>query len=64
MIGDWAFLGILFFLALTGFLLEGFRIAVTDPPFEVWSPAGWALGPAFISLGLEGDAAESARLAT
>jgi Fe-S oxidoreductase len=63
-IGDWAFLGILFFLALTGFLLEGFRIAVTDPPFEVWSPAGWALGQAFISLGLEGDAAESARLAT
>jgi len=63
-VGDWAFLGILFLLALSGFLLEGFRIAVADPPFEAWSPAGWALGQAFIGLGLEGGAAESARLVT
>jgi Fe-S oxidoreductase len=63
-IGDWAFLGILFFLALTGFLLEGFRIAVANPDFEVWAPFGWLLGQAFIAGGLEGGDAESARLAT
>ena len=64
LIGDWAFLAALFFLALTGFLLEGLRIAVDDPSFEVWAPAGWALGQGFIALGVEGDAAESARLVT
>ena len=61
-IGDWAFLGILFFLALTGFLLEAFRIAANDPDFEAWSPFGWLGGQAFIGLGLEGATAESARL--
>jgi Fe-S oxidoreductase len=59
--GDWAFLGSLFFLALTGFLLEAFRIAATDPDFETWSPLGWLVGHAFIGLGFDGDAAGSAR---
>ncbi|MDQ3895048.1 MAG: 4Fe-4S dicluster domain-containing protein, partial [Actinomycetota bacterium] len=63
-IGDWLFLAILFFLALTGFLLEAFRIAVGDPSFEVWSPAGWALAQGFGAAGLGGEAADSARLAT
>jgi Fe-S oxidoreductase len=30
-------------IGLTGFLLEASRIAVTDPPFEVWSFVGWTL---------------------
>jgi Fe-S oxidoreductase len=59
--GDWIFLGSLFFLALTGFLLEAFRIAADDPSFEVWAPFGWLVGHAFIGLGFEGDAADSAR---
>jgi Fe-S oxidoreductase/nitrate reductase gamma subunit len=59
-IGDWTFLGLLFFLALTGFLLESFRIADTNPSFEVWSPVGWAVGHAFRGLGLTGDAAADA----
>jgi Fe-S oxidoreductase/nitrate reductase gamma subunit len=59
-IGDWMFLGILFFLALTGFLLESFRIAETNPSFEVWSPLGWAAGQAFRGLGLSGSAAADA----
>ena len=63
-IGDWAFLGSLFFLALTGFLLEAFRIAADDPGFEVWAPFGWLLGHGFIGLGFEGAAADDARLAT
>jgi Fe-S oxidoreductase/nitrate reductase gamma subunit len=60
-IGDWLFLGILFFLALTGFLSEAFRIAATDPDFEVWSPVGWLAGQGLIGLGLEGQAADDAR---
>ncbi|HEX2044024.1 MAG TPA: (Fe-S)-binding protein [Gaiellaceae bacterium] len=61
-IGDWTFLGILFFLALTGFLLEAFRVAADDPDFEVWAPFGWLAGRGFIGLGLEGETAEAARL--
>jgi Fe-S oxidoreductase len=63
-IGDWVFLGSLFFLALTGFLLEAFRIAADDPDFEVWAPFGWLLGHGFISLGFEDAAADDARFAT
>jgi Fe-S oxidoreductase/nitrate reductase gamma subunit len=58
--GDWLFLGLLFFLALTGFLLEAFRIAETDPSFETWSPIGWLVGQGFIDIGFEGAAAETA----
>ncbi|MGH3052820.1 MAG: 4Fe-4S dicluster domain-containing protein, partial [Gaiellaceae bacterium] len=60
-IGDWTFLGILFFLALTGFLLEAFRIAADDPGFEKWSPFGWLAGQGLIGLGLEGATADDAR---
>jgi Fe-S oxidoreductase/nitrate reductase gamma subunit len=59
-VGDWFFLSILFFLALTGFLLESFRIARSNPSFEVWSPLGWSLGQAFRGLGLRGSAAADA----
>jgi Fe-S oxidoreductase len=62
-LGDWLFLGSLFFLALTGFLLESFRIAADDPDFEVWSPVGWLVGHAFISMGFEGKTADDARYA-
>ncbi|HEY7197298.1 MAG TPA: heterodisulfide reductase-related iron-sulfur binding cluster [Gaiellaceae bacterium] len=59
-IGDWLFLGVLFFLALTGFLLEAFRIAETDPSFEVWSPFGWLAGQGLRGLGLDDGAAQDA----
>jgi Fe-S oxidoreductase len=62
-LGDWAFLGALYFLALTGFLLEAFRIAAHDPSFEVWAPVGWVVGKAFIGLGLTGATADDARFA-
>ena len=61
-LGDWAFLGIIFFLALTGFLLEAFRVAVDRPPVEVWAPIGWLVGNAFRTIGLSGQAANDARL--
>jgi Fe-S oxidoreductase len=63
-IGDWVFLASLFFLALTGFLLEAFRIAGTNPSFEVWSPVGWAVGHGFRSFGMTAQQASTARFAT
>jgi Fe-S oxidoreductase/cytochrome b561 len=59
-LGDWLFLGLLFFLALTGFLLEAFRIAETDPSFETWSPVGWIVGQGFVDIGFDGGAAQMA----
>ncbi len=56
-VGDWTFLGLLFFLALSGFLLEAFRIAETNPSFEVWSPIGWVVGQGFRNIGLDDGAA-------
>jgi Fe-S oxidoreductase/nitrate reductase gamma subunit len=63
-VGDWVFLGALFFLALSGFLLEAFRIAQTNPSFETWSPVGWAVGHGFRSLGMTAQEASSAHFAT
>jgi Fe-S oxidoreductase/nitrate reductase gamma subunit len=63
-IGDWMFLGSLFFLALSGFLLEAFRIAQTNPSFERWSPLGWAVGHGLRSLGMTAQQASSAHFAT
>jgi len=63
-IGDWVFLASLFFLALTGFLLEAFRITQTNPSFETWSPIGWAVGHAFRGLGMTAQQASSAHFAT
>jgi Fe-S oxidoreductase len=60
-VGDWVFVGSLFFLACTGFLLEAFRIAWTNPSFETWSPIGWTVGQGLRALGLEGAAASTAR---
>jgi Fe-S oxidoreductase len=58
-IGDAIFIGSLFFLALTGFLLESVRIAQHNPSFEVWSPVGWVVGQGLRGLGLQGQTAGS-----
>jgi Fe-S oxidoreductase len=63
-VGDWVFLGSLFFLALSGFLLEAFRITGTNPSFETWSPVGWTVGHAFRRLGMTAQEASSAHYAT
>ncbi len=60
-IDDRAFLWVLLFIAISGFLLEGFRIAATEfPDFEVYSVAGWVIGQAASFLG--GEGAEVARV--
>ncbi len=60
---DKVFLGLLLFLGVSGFLLEGFRIAAVDfPPFEKVSVAGWLVGT--ITAGWGPVANDWARLAT
>ena len=56
-VGDWAFVGALLFLGVSGFLLEALRIAETNPSFETWSPFGWLAGQLFRAVGLEGSVA-------
>jgi Fe-S oxidoreductase/nitrate reductase gamma subunit len=41
---DWLFMLLLLLIGVTGFFIEGFRIAADNmPAFEVWSPVGWAV---------------------
>jgi Fe-S oxidoreductase/nitrate reductase gamma subunit len=42
--GDWIFVGGLLYLLLTGYLLEGVRLAMDTPGNEAANPAGWAAG--------------------
>ncbi|MBO0803230.1 MAG: hypothetical protein J2P25_09185, partial [Nocardiopsaceae bacterium] len=46
-VGDWVFLWTLFFLVVTGFVLEGLDLAWQPTAYAAWSPAGWALAKAF-----------------
>jgi Fe-S oxidoreductase/nitrate reductase gamma subunit len=58
---DRVFLAILLFLGISGFLLEGFRIAATDfPDFEVVSIGGWVI--ALITSPLGESAADALRV--
>jgi Fe-S oxidoreductase/nitrate reductase gamma subunit len=50
--GDWVFLGALLYLALTGYVLEGIRIAMDAPGYNAFSPAGWVAAHLFAGLGL------------
>ena len=55
-IGDWVFVGALLYLVVTGYLLEGVRIAMDDPARVDYSPFGWitseAIGLAGLSEGV------------
>jgi Fe-S oxidoreductase len=55
-IDDKIFLWLLFLIGLTGFFIEGIRIAADRPSFEVWSPVGWALADVSDALGLTANA--------
>ncbi len=62
-VGDWALLAALFFLAVSGFVLEALRIAEANPSFEQWSPVGWLLAQGFRAVGLRGSGAADVHLA-
>jgi Fe-S oxidoreductase len=51
-LGDWAFLGILLLIALTGYLLEGVRMAMDNPGFAGFQFGGWLPAQLFDWLGL------------
>jgi Fe-S oxidoreductase/nitrate reductase gamma subunit len=49
---DKIFVWLLFLVAVSGFLLEGLRIAADRPAFEVWSPIGWSVAGLIDTVGL------------
>lgn len=57
---DALFVGLLLALAVSGYLVEGLRIAADRPPWEPWSPVGWALAGALDGLGLTPNGADRA----
>lgn len=51
-VDDRLFLWLLFWIGVTGFLVEGLRIAADRPPFERWSVVGWQLANLFDLTGV------------
>jgi Fe-S oxidoreductase/nitrate reductase gamma subunit len=60
--GDWLLILSLLFLAVSGFALEGLRIAAGAASFERWAPFGWLLGKGLQHAGLSPAAADDTRL--
>ena len=46
-VGDWVFVVTLLVIALTGYLLEGVRIAMEHPGYDVVQFGGWVAAQAF-----------------
>jgi Fe-S oxidoreductase len=49
-VGDWVFVGTLLVIALTGFLLEGVRIAMDHPGYSATQFGGWLFAQALSGL--------------
>jgi len=49
--GDWVFVGGLLYLVVTGYLVEGVRIAMDDPAGTEYSPGGWLASRLFTGTG-------------
>ncbi|UGS34208.1 heterodisulfide reductase-related iron-sulfur binding cluster [Capillimicrobium parvum] len=49
-IGDWVFVILLLIIALTGYLLEGVRLAMDQPGYEAYQFGGWVVAQAFTGL--------------
>jgi Fe-S oxidoreductase len=50
--GDWLFVVALLYLVVTGYLLEGVRIAMDQPGYNALSPGGWLFAQLYDGLGL------------
>ena len=57
-------LALLLVINVTGFVMEACRLAVVEPWWAPWSPVGWALGRAFVAIGLGPEALRAIHLAT
>jgi Fe-S oxidoreductase len=60
-VGDWTFVGILLILALSGYALEGARIAMDQPGYDEFSPAGWVAAQGFDAIGASDSALRTVR---
>ena len=60
-VGDWTFVGILLVLAISGYVLEGARIAMDQPGYDEFSPAGWVVAQGFDALGASDGALRAVR---
>lgn len=49
--GDWLFIGGLLYLGVTGYLLEGVRIAMESPGYDLANPVGWGAAQMFGWMG-------------
>jgi Fe-S oxidoreductase len=54
-IGDWVFVGGLLYLGVTGYMLEGVRIAMESPGHDIANPVGWSVASAFTAFGPAGQ---------
>ncbi len=61
---DALFLSLLGGIGVTGYLVEGLRIAADRPPWEPWSVVGWQLANLLDALGVTRPSANSAHLWT
>ena len=55
-------LTILLLINVTGFLVEGLRLAVEKPAWGPWSPGGWAIAQFFLATGMDNVAIRSVHL--
>jgi len=53
---DLILLGLILFILITGFCVEGLRISVSRPPWARWSPVGWLFAKLFLAVTLGGSA--------
>lgn len=58
-VDDAAFLWLLLLVGLTGYLVEGARVAADRPAFERWSVVGWQVARALDGTGLSQAAADA-----
>jgi Fe-S oxidoreductase len=56
-------LDILFFILLTGLVVEGLRLAVQQPDWAAWSPVGFLIGEVFRATGLSDEVLRNGHIA-
>ncbi|MBI3827246.1 MAG: 4Fe-4S dicluster domain-containing protein [Candidatus Rokubacteria bacterium] len=57
-------LALLFVINVTGFVMEGARLAAVRPPWAAWSPVGYAVGQGMLAAGMSPGALRGLHLGT